>query len=179
LPAEAEYTQTYYLAMSGPEEAFTSLNDPANMRTVAATLHDTLGLSDAYSPSNIKVWLASRDTVAPTTSRHLLSSTQRVMLAYAFAKQSNLPEAATLTALVADTSMGIKLVQGLAAADLLPDQLLDQIVAISIVADNPEQAAMQFAAEKGGLPECVHRMVCAACTTRCDMHGLFMLLCEG
>lgn len=53
-PAETEYTLTFYLAMLGPKEAFNSLT-PANMRTVAATLHDTLGLSDAYSADNIKV----------------------------------------------------------------------------------------------------------------------------
>jgi hypothetical protein len=148
LPAEAEYTQTYYLAMSGPEEAFTSLNDPANMRTVATTLHETLGLSDAYSPNNIKVWLALRDTVSPT-SRHLLSATQRVMLAYALAKQAGLPETSALTAMVADSSMGTKLVQGLAAANLLPLQLVSQIVAISIVADSAELATTQFVASKG------------------------------
>jgi hypothetical protein len=144
LPAENEYTQTYYLAMSGPSEAFTSLSNPANMRTVATTLHETLGLSDSYSPNNIKVWLESSNPVSPTASRHLLGSTQLVMLGYALAKQSGLPEASKLTAMVADASMGTKLVQGLAAADLLPTELLSQIVAISIIADNAEHAVTQL-----------------------------------
>jgi hypothetical protein len=35
-------------------------------------------------------------------------------------------------------------VQGLAAADLLPTELLSQIVAISIIADNAEHAVTQL-----------------------------------
>jgi hypothetical protein len=170
LHAGPTYTQPFYLALSGPADAFPDFSNARNLRPIATALRDALALGDGYNPSQINVWLASSTTptAKPSPSRrHLLAAgnaRKLIVLGYSLAKTASLPNDAALTELVKDTSTARTFAQRLAEAELLPAEFVNAVAVGMLVADNPEEAVLQVT---GGSTSVVAVALTTVATLRC------------
>lgn len=133
--AGPEYSDTYYLAMSGPGGAFPDFTNAKTQLGVAQALHGALNLPSSYPVSNIRTWLASQQAGSTTSGRHLLAADSLIILGYALAKEAGLPEPEALKAMVEDSSTLGVVAQGLADAGIVTQDFIKEVSVVMIAPD--------------------------------------------
>jgi len=91
----------FYMTLSGPQESFPDLGDPAKRQMLARAVHTSLNLPSTYPLGNIQLWIQTEATNAAPPSRRLLSTNKVFVLGYTLVSTAELPSTPDLEATLA------------------------------------------------------------------------------
>lgn len=78
------------MTLSGPQESFPDLADPAKRQMLARAVHASLILPSTYSLGNIRLWIQTEAADAAPPSRRLLSTNKVFVLGYTLVSTAEL-----------------------------------------------------------------------------------------